>query len=94
MSVKIMVLLMENTAGKQDGTQKKKRAGKVIRLFIVEIADATSAPELYANPNNPYTQLSDEERAREFNEIFGLLWAESCREASKDICGNKKDCNM
>jgi hypothetical protein len=90
--LKIMVLLMENTVGKREGTQKKRRAGKVIRLFTVEIADASSAPELYANPSNPYTQLSDEERLKEFNEIFGLLWAESCREASKDIHGNKKDC--
>lgn len=73
--------------------QKKKHSGKVIRLFTVEIADASSAPELYANPGNPYTQLLDEERLKEFNEIFGLLWAESCREASKDIYGNKKGCN-
>jgi hypothetical protein len=73
--------------------QKTKHSGKVIRLFTVEIADASSAPELYANPNNPYTQLSDEERLKEFVEIFGLLWAESCRETSRDISGNKKDCN-
>jgi len=72
---------------------KIKHSGKVIRLFIVEITDASSAPELYANPSNPYTQLSDEERLKEFSEIFGLLWAESCQEASRDIYGNKKDCN-
>lgn len=76
---------------KQEGAQKKKGSGKVIRLFTVEITDATSMPELYANPSNPYTQLSDEERLKEFNEIFGLLWAESCREFGKDIHG-KKDC--
>jgi hypothetical protein len=74
--------------------KKIKHLGKVIRLFTVEIADATSMPELYANPSNPYTQLSDEERLKEFNEIFGLLWAESCRKAIKDIYGNKKDCNV
>jgi len=74
--------------------KQKERAGKVIRFFTVEISDASSAPELYVNPNNPYAQLSDEERLREFIEIFGLLWAESCRETSKDIFGNKKDCNQ
>ena len=73
--------------------KKIKHSGKVIRLFTVEITDASSAPELYANPSNPYTQLSDEERLKEFSEIFGLLWAESCQEASRDIYGNKKDCN-
>jgi len=73
--------------------KQKKRAGKVIRSFKVEICDASAAPELYANPSNPYTQLSDEERIKDFNEIFGLLWAESCRETSRDIYGNKKDCN-
>jgi len=73
--------------------KQKERAGKVIRFFTVEISDASSAPEQFVNPNNPYAQLSDEERLREFVEIFGLLWAESCRETSKDIYGNKKDCN-
>ncbi len=73
--------------------KQKERAGKVIRFFTVEISDASSAPEMYVNSNNPYAQLSDEERLREFIEIFGLLWAESCRETSKDIFGNKKDCN-
>jgi len=72
--------------------QKIRHHGKVIRLFTVEIADAGSMPELYANPANPYSQLPDEERQKDFNEIFGLLWAESCREASKDIYGNKT-CN-
>ena len=64
--------------------------GKEIRFFTVEISDASFAPEQFVNPNNPYAQLSDEERLREFVEIFGLLWAESCRETSKDIYGNKK----
>ncbi len=69
---------------KAGNKKKRKVSGKVIRLFTVEIADASSAPELYANLSNPYTQLSDEERLKEFNEIFGLLWAESCREASQN----------
>jgi hypothetical protein len=73
--------------------KQKKRAKKVIRFFKVEVSDVSSAPELYANPNNPYAQLSEEERIKDFNEIFGLLWAESCRETSRDIFGNKKDCN-
>ncbi len=73
--------------------KQKERSGKVIRFFTVEISDASSASEQFVNPNNPYAQLSDEERLREFVEIFGLLWAESCRETSKDIYGNKKDCN-
>ena len=66
--------------------------GKVIRLFTVEIADASSAPELYTNSSNPYTELSDEERAKEFDSIFGLLLAESHRETGKAIYGNKKGC--
>jgi len=78
---------------KSDKIKQKKHAGKVIRSFKVEICDASSAPEMYANPSNPYTQLSEEERVKDFNEIFGLLWAESCRENSRDIHGNKKDCN-
>lgn len=57
----------------------------MIRLFTVEIADASSTPELYANPANPYTQLSDEERLKDFSEIFGLLWAESCQKGGKII---------
>ncbi len=73
--------------------KQKKRAGKVIRFFKVEICDVASTPELYVNPNNPYAQLSDEERLKGFVEIFGLLWGESCRETSKDVYGNKKDCN-
>ena len=73
--------------------KQKKRVGKVIRFFKVEVCDAASAPELYANPSNPYAQLSDEERIKDFVDIFGLLWGESCRETSKDVYGNKKDCN-
>ena len=69
--------------------QKTKRSGKVIRFFTVEIIDASSMPELYANSSNPYNQLSDEERMKDFNKNFGLFWVESCREANKDIYGNK-----
>jgi hypothetical protein len=76
-----------------ENEKKRKVSGKVIRLFTVEIAEASSAPKLYANASNPYTRLSDEERLRDFSEIFGLLWAESCLEANKDISGNKKACN-
>ena len=69
--------------------KQKERAGKVIRFFTVEISDVSSAPEQYVNLNNPYAQLSDEERLREFVEIFGLFWAESCRETSKDVYGDR-----
>ena len=71
--------------------KKKNSARKVIRFFTVELADASSAPELYANPTNPYAQLSDEERLKDFSEIFGLLWAESHQEANKNNC-EKNDC--
>ena len=71
--------------GVQKIKQKKNRSGKVVDLFIVEITDASSAPELYANPNNPYAQMSDDERAKEFDSIFGLLLAESYRENGRDI---------
>lgn len=67
-------------------------SGKVIRLFTVEITDASSAPELYANSSNPYTGLSDDERVKEFDSIFGLLLAESYKEAGKAIYGNKNGC--
>lgn len=82
-----------NSVDKSNKTNQRKSNGKVIRSFKVEICDASSTPEFFANSSNPYTQLSDEERIRDFNEIFGLLWAESCRETSRDIYGNKKDCN-
>ena len=72
--------------------QNAHSSGKVIRLFTVELADASSAPELYTNSSNPYTELSDEERAKEFDSIFGLLLAESYRETGKAIYGNKKGC--
>jgi len=62
---------------------KKQRKGKVIRTFSVEIVSSGSDPVLDANPSNPYTMLSDEARLKDFVEIFGLLWAESCREASQ-----------
>lgn len=72
--------------------KRKAPPMKVVRSFKIEICDVSSTPELYVNPSNPYTQLSDEDRIKDFNEIFGLLWAESCRETGKDIHGNKKDC--
>lgn len=70
--------------------KQKEQAGKVIRFFTVEISDAGSTPEQYVNPNNPYAQLSDEERLREFIEIFGLLWAESCFVAFIASCPKEK----
>jgi hypothetical protein len=63
--------------------QKRNCSGKVIRFFTVEIVASGSDPALDSNPSNPYTQLSEEERLRDFIEMFGLLWAESCREASQ-----------
>ena len=68
--------------------QKKNHSGKVIRLFTVEIEDAATAPELYANPSNPYCELSDEEREKEFFSIFALLLAETIRQDIQDT--NKK----
>lgn len=61
---------------------KKNRSGKVIRFFTVEVVGPASDPVLDSNPSNPYIRLSDEERLKELIEMFGLLWAESCREAS------------
>ena len=72
--------------------RKLKRSGKVIRLFTVEIIDASTMPERYANPSNDYAQWPEEDRLKEFNEFFGLLLAESCRDAA--IAKNKNDCNM
>lgn len=87
--MKITVLLMENTVGKQKGTQKKKRAGKVIRLFTVEITASGADSVLDSNPTNPYTQLSEEERIKDLIETFSILWAESCREASQNSNAEK-----
>ena len=66
-----------------DTKQNKNRSGKVIRLFTVEIADARSAPELYANPSNPYAGMDDAVRSKEFTSIFGLLLAETYR---RNVC--------
>jgi hypothetical protein len=71
--------------------RKIKRSGKVIRLFTVEIIDASTMPELYANSNNDYAQWPEEERLKEFNEFFGLLLAESCRDAAQGDAKNKND---
>ncbi len=62
---------------------KKRVCGKVIRHFFVEIADASSDSALYSNSSNPYVQMTEEERLRDFIEMFGVLWAESCREAQE-----------
>ena len=63
--------------------KKKRKSGKVIRDFTVEVC--VSDPLLDSNPSNPYTKLSSEERLRDFIEMFSLLWAESCRDASKEV---------
>lgn len=68
---------------KNPDNPKKKRKGKVIRHFIVEAISADSDPELFANSANVYAGLSEEERLKDLVEIFGLLWAETCREASQ-----------
>jgi hypothetical protein len=63
--------------------RKRNHSGKVIRFFTVEIVVSGSDPSLDSNPTNPYVQLSEEERLKDFIEMFSLLWAESCREASR-----------
>jgi hypothetical protein len=70
-----------------DAKKKKQREcrGKVIRFFTIEVEDASSNPELYDNPSNPYNQLSDEEREKEFCETFALLLAESYRDAGRGM---------
>jgi len=60
------------------GRQNPK--GKVIKHFTIEIVDVDSCPELKYNPSNPYSLMSDEERIRDLVDIFGILWAETCRE--------------
>lgn len=61
---------------------KQKRNGKVIRYFTVEVV-GNDDPDLSSNPSNPYTLMSPEERLNELIEVFGLLWAESCRDKSQ-----------
>ncbi len=68
-------------------TKQKKGPAKVVQHFIVEVADVGSAPELYANPGNPYAGASDDDRARGFDSIFGLLLAESFRESGRERKG-------
>ena len=57
--------------------KRNKKQGKVIRHFTIEFDSS-----LESNPTNPFSMLSDEERLKDFIETFGLLWAESCREAT------------
>ena len=61
----------------------KKKNGKVIRFFTVEVVLSGTDSTLDNNSGNPYTHLSEEERLRDLIETFSLLWAESCREASQ-----------
>ena len=63
-----------------DKKPKKSSSNKVIRYFTVEIADISTAPEVFANPTNPYAGMSDDARIRDFDSIFGLLLAESYRQ--------------
>jgi len=35
--------------------------------------------EVTENKSNPYVEMSDEERLSDLVEIFGALWAETCR---------------
>jgi hypothetical protein len=63
--------------------QKRNHSGKVVRFFTVEIRDSCSDPALDTNPSNPYSQLSGDARLKDFIEMFGILWAESCQEASQ-----------
>lgn len=54
--------------------------GKVIRSFTVEILPNGIDSSLDFNPNNPYSQLSDDGRLKDLIETFSILWGESCRE--------------
>jgi len=65
------------------GRQNPK--GKVIKHFTIEIVDTDSCPEFKHNPSNPYSLMSDEERIRNLVDIFGILWAETCREIQYKI---------
>ena|SRR5580692_4388178 len=61
----------------------KRKRNKVIHSFTVEIVDCESCPEMSINLSNPYINLSDEERIKDLVDIFGILWAETCRERVK-----------
>lgn len=61
---------------------KQKRKGKVIKCFTVEVV-ASNDSAMDINSSNPYTRLSDEERLKDLIDVFGLLWAETCREVSQ-----------
>ena len=58
---------------------RKNPKGKVIKHFTIEIVDCESCPEMLINSSNPYINLSDEERIKDLVDIFGILWAETCR---------------
>ena len=58
----------------------KERKNKVIHSFTVELVDCESCPEMSTNSSNPYIDLSEEERMKDLVDIFGILWAETCRE--------------
>jgi hypothetical protein len=73
-----------------DKKQKRRHPGKVIRFFTVEVASSGSDPVLDSNSCNPYSLLSEEERVKDLVEIFGLLWAESCRKSSQNDVASKE----
>jgi len=64
---------------------QKKRRGKVIKYFTVEVVAAETDPALCVNPSNPYLELSDEERMRDLVDTFSILWAQSCQEKSRNM---------
>lgn len=63
---------------------RKNPKGKVIKYFTVEAVDAESDPDFKNNDSNPYAQLSEEERIKDFIEMFAILWVETCREKARD----------
>ncbi|MBF0571152.1 MAG: hypothetical protein HQL12_04705 [Candidatus Omnitrophica bacterium] len=60
-------------------SQNNPSSKKVIHSFKVEIVDCETCPELLENPSNPYINLPEEERIKDLVDIFGILWAETCR---------------
>ena len=60
--------------------QKPKKPRSKSFHFNVRIVPPEAYPDLKDNPENPFTEISEDERMADFVEILGLIWAETCKE--------------
>jgi hypothetical protein len=56
------------------------KKGKVVQYFTVEVR--VDDPGMAHNTANPFAEMAEEERMKDIVDIFGILWAEGCRDKS------------